>query len=79
MPKYKIGIDVGGTFTDLIAISNNGETLTTKVLSVKDDQSAGIIKGLKKLGLRPEEVELIGHGFGPIIQFARGRLTVFVF
>lgn len=63
MPKYKIGIDVGGTFTDLIAISNDGETLTTKVLSVKDDQSAGIIKGLKKLGLRPEEVELIGHGF----------------
>jgi len=47
--RYKLGIDVGGTFTDFILISPSGETLTYKTLSTPDDPSIGVINGIHEL------------------------------
>src|SRR5947209_20464490 len=52
---YRIGIDVGGTFTDLVAIDAGGATTLAKVPSTPQDPSVGVLEGLgllaQKLGL----------------------------
>ena len=44
-----IGVDVGGTFTDLVMADSCGATWVTKVLSVPEDSSQGVIDALKRL------------------------------
>jgi N-methylhydantoinase A len=45
----RIGIDIGGTFTDLVAIAADGRVLTHKTASTPDDYGEGIIEGLHAL------------------------------
>jgi N-methylhydantoinase A len=47
-----IGIDVGGTFTDLVAIDAAGRTVFAKSLSTPQDQSIGVMAGLEELARR---------------------------
>src|ERR1700744_2675385 len=47
-----IGIDVGGTFTDLVAIDGAGRTVFAKSLSTPQDQSIGVMAGLDELARR---------------------------
>ena len=44
--SYRVGIDIGGTFTDMVFLTANGEALTLKVPSTPDDYSRGIAEGL---------------------------------
>jgi N-methylhydantoinase A len=44
-----LGVDVGGTFTDLVAIGDGGETLIEKVSSTPGDQSIGVMNGIERL------------------------------
>ncbi|NKM16116.1 hydantoinase/oxoprolinase family protein [Rhizobium laguerreae] len=46
MRKFKLGVDVGGTFTDLVAIDDAGNTVIAKSPSTPEDQSVGVIQGL---------------------------------
>src|SRR5215471_13461730 len=46
---YRIGIDVGGTFTDLVAVDDVGCATLAKVPSTPEDPSAGVLHGLKLL------------------------------
>ncbi|BCP51986.1 methylhydantoinase [Kaistia sp. 32K] len=48
MSHWNVGIDVGGTFTDLVAIGPNGEFRATKTPSTPD-QSDGVLNGLGRL------------------------------
>jgi len=43
---YRIGIDVGGTFTDLVAVDQNGTTTLAKSPSTPADPSIGVLEGL---------------------------------
>ena len=49
---YRIGIDVGGTFTDLVAIDAAGMTMLAKVPSTPADPSEGVLEGLALLAGR---------------------------
>src|SRR5438105_5822786 len=49
---YRIGIDVGGTFTDLVAIDEGGATTLAKVVSTPEDPSVGALDGLSQLAQR---------------------------
>src|SRR5437879_9927216 len=49
---YRIGIDVGGTFTDLVAIDAGGVTMLAKVPSTPEDPSLGVLDGLAILAGR---------------------------
>lgn len=47
--SYKIGIDVGGTFTDLFLWSSDGAVSTYKTLSTPDDPSEAVLTGLRSI------------------------------
>lgn len=47
--SLRIGIDIGGTFTDLVAISADGAVTTHKTASTPHDYGEGIIEGLRTL------------------------------
>jgi N-methylhydantoinase A len=57
-----IGIDVGGTFTDLVSVADDGEVETGKVLSTPEDQSQGVERALRAFGAGPDAVGRIVHG-----------------
>ena len=46
---YRIGIDVGGTFTDLVAVDPSGRAILAKVASTPRDPSIGVVAGLANL------------------------------
>ncbi len=68
--KYKIGIDVGGTFTDFLLCLEDGSSKIYKVLSTPDDPSVATMQGLAEmaedLGLSSrdflKQVTTIVHG-----------------
>jgi N-methylhydantoinase A len=51
---FTIGIDVGGTYTDLVAIDETGATAFAKSPSTPADQSVGVMDGLDGLARRLE-------------------------
>src|SRR5579862_3346857 len=46
---YRIGVDVGGTFTDLVLVDDGGQVFSAKVPSCPDDPSVGVLSGLEEL------------------------------
>jgi N-methylhydantoinase A len=49
---YTIGVDVGGTYTDLVASDESGRTVFAKSPSTPADQSIGVMAGLDELARR---------------------------
>ena len=47
-PPWRVGVDVGGTFTDLVVADSGGRTAVFKVPSVPDDPGKGAIAALEK-------------------------------
>ncbi len=54
--SHSIGIDIGGTFTDIVLLGPNGYLSTHKVSSTPDDFSRGILTGVREL-LASSEIE----------------------
>ena len=48
-PEYRIGVDVGGTFTDCVLRRPNGTLAMDKVPTTPGDQSGGVLAGIAKL------------------------------
>ena len=47
---YRLGVDVGGTFTDVLLIDERtGGTYRAKTASTPDDQSVGVLRGIEKV------------------------------
>src|SRR6516225_5557274 len=60
---WQIGVDVGGTFTDLLALDRErGVVLVAKGLSTTEDQSIGFIAGLAVLDTDLAAVTALVHG-----------------
>ncbi len=49
MTTYSLGVDVGGTFTDLVCADEAGQTQTEKVLTTGENQALGVLNGIGKL------------------------------
>jgi N-methylhydantoinase A len=60
----RIGIDIGGTFTDLVFLGAGGHVRTAKVLSTPEDYSRGIADGLAaSMGpVAADAIQQIMHG-----------------
>jgi N-methylhydantoinase A len=61
MGGISVGVDVGGTFTDLVAIVD-GELATAKVPSVAGDEARGVAAALAAADVEPDAVEVLAHG-----------------
>jgi N-methylhydantoinase A len=56
------GIDVGGTFTDLIVIDAAGKAAIAKVPTTPQNQAHGVVAALTAAGREPGSIDLIVHG-----------------
>ena len=81
----RIGIDTGGTFTDLVAYAPDGGGLAFhKVVSTPDDPARGIIRGIReivdRIGAGAGEIELLVHGTtvatNAVLQRAGARVAL---
>lgn len=65
--SYRLGVDVGGTFTDLLLINEiTGETHTAKVPSTPADSSIGVLNGIDRIcqesGVDVSKINRVMHG-----------------
>src|ERR1700757_3135097 len=49
MTRYRVGVDIGGTFTDIVFLGEDGRRLTKKVSSTVDNYATAIVDGLAEL------------------------------
>lgn len=68
MTGYRTGVDVGGTFTDFVCITPDGDVVVDKAPTTPDDQSEGVINGLRQLA----------EGFGVALEELCADLDIFV-
>jgi N-methylhydantoinase A len=61
-----IGVDIGGTFTDVFLIDNETETQSIHKVSTTDDPSVGALRGIREIcemtSTAPEDVDYVLHG-----------------
>ncbi|CAH1650413.1 hydantoinase/oxoprolinase family protein [Chelatococcus asaccharovorans] len=66
-PRYRLGVDIGGTFTDLAVVEeDSGRLLTFKTPSVPADPARAVLNGINILsqehGIAPHEIDYFVHG-----------------
>src|SRR2546422_5893420 len=65
-PRYRLGVDVGGTHTDLVLLdAGTGALLVEKVASTPKNPALGVLHGLAKLiarGIEPGDIGFFAHG-----------------
>ena len=64
---YRLGVDVGGTFTDVLLVDErSGGTCRAKTASTPDDQSVGVLRGIEKVcgsaGIALADIAQVLHG-----------------
>jgi len=65
--SYRLSVDVGGTFTDIVLFNEISKSFyTTKISSTPQDQSIGIVEGIKKV------VKQVGISYNDIFYFIHG-------
>src|SRR3984893_18528104 len=66
MTKFRVGVDIGGTFTDIVFLGEDGRRLTKKVSSTVENYATAIVDGLAELirerGLDDAEIVEVLHG-----------------
>src|ERR1700736_5318928 len=66
-PRYRIGIDTGGTFTDIVSVDTvSGTTHVTKVASTPSNPAIGLVRGVNEIlaasGGAPKDIAGLAHG-----------------
>src|SRR5258708_27567128 len=65
-PQYRLGVDVGGTHTDLVLLdSATGRLLVEKVASTTKNPALGVLDGVARFvarGIDPRDIAFFGHG-----------------
>lgn len=63
--RYRLGVDIGGTFTDVVLLGSDGSLRTKKLLSTPDDYARGVVDGavelLGDLGIEGSAIEGVVH------------------
>ena len=66
MNRYRAGVDIGGTFTDIVLLDRDGGVVSKKISSSVENYARAIVDGLEALfaehGITPREVDEIMHG-----------------
>lgn len=63
MAKYRVAVDVGGTFTDVIAFNEEkGQIIVTKTASTPSQPEIGVINGIAKINISGRDIQMFSHG-----------------
>ncbi|MED6309403.1 MAG: hydantoinase/oxoprolinase N-terminal domain-containing protein, partial [Pseudomonadota bacterium] len=66
MSGYRLGVDIGGTFTDIVLLDKGGVLRNKKILSSPDDYSRAIEEGIREhvaaTGVNATEIVELAHG-----------------
>jgi N-methylhydantoinase A len=66
MVRYRVGVDIGGTFTDIVLLGDDGTIHTKKISSSVENYAQAIVDGLAELfretGLDGAAIEELRHG-----------------
>lgn len=66
MTGFRVGVDIGGTFTDIVLINAEGRLVTKKISSSVSNYATAIVDGLAELfdnaGIAPDEIQEVMHG-----------------
>ncbi|GAA1615007.1 hydantoinase/oxoprolinase family protein [Actinoplanes couchii] len=85
--RYRLGVDVGGTFTDVVlADTTTGALITDKVPSDAAQPARAVVDGVRAIldraGVRPEQVEYFSHGqtfaLNTVLQRSGARVGLLV-
>ena len=49
MKNFRVGVDIGGTFTDIVFLNGEGQLFTKKVPSSVDDYARAIVEGMSEV------------------------------
>ncbi len=67
MQNFRVGVDIGGTFTDIVFLGDDGEVLARKIASTPNDYSEAVLNGIKngvaELGITSNLISEVSHGF----------------
>ena len=74
----RAGIEVGGTFTDLIEVAD-GAVRVVKVPSTPDAPERGALDALDAGGIDLSRVRDLVHGSTVATEFIRGHMEIFIF
>ena len=63
---FSVGVDIGGTFTDVVCRSGSGELRLVKIPTTRADPSAGVLHAVRHMaehwGVAPEQIQRFVHG-----------------
>lgn len=63
---FSVGVDIGGTFTDVVCRSSNGELRLVKIPTTRANPSAGVLHAVRHMaehwGVAPEQIQRFVHG-----------------
>jgi N-methylhydantoinase A len=62
MPSWSIGTDTGGTFTDIVALNDDGRIIVGKTPSTPPDFEEGVLNAVRQIAVDPADVRLFYHG-----------------
>lgn len=63
MSQYRLGVDVGGTFTDAVLVNTSDGTVRRgKVRTTPEDQSIGVLDAVRQFGIDPADIGSFIHG-----------------
>lgn len=63
MSKYRVAVDVGGTFTDVVVFDEHTqEIIVEKTASTPANPEVGVINGLESTKISGDEIEIFSHG-----------------
>ena len=82
--RYRIGVDIGGTFTDIVLLGMDGSIRTRKVSSTPEDYGRGIIAGITEIlddaAIGPENIDGVVHATtvatNTILEFKGARTAL---
>jgi N-methylhydantoinase A len=84
MGRYRFGVDIGGTFTDIVLLDDAGPVHTRKVSSTPEDYGIGIVSGvtamLAELGVAADDIDSVVHATtvatNTILEFRGARTAL---
>jgi N-methylhydantoinase A len=73
---YRVAVDIGGTFTDLVAVDSDGNVIRAKADTTPSALADGVLDALKRSSVEPDAIAELVHGTTVVINAITERRGV---